>query len=67
LAHLVSEAPRVVPPQELIREVQGYTNDAQEAAETIRSHMYHIRRKMQAATGRTVVRNVRSIGYTLAD
>jgi DNA-binding response OmpR family regulator len=67
LAHLVSEAPRVVSPQELIREVQGYTNDAQEAAETIRSHMYHIRRKMQAATGRTVVRNVRSIGYTLAD
>jgi DNA-binding response OmpR family regulator len=67
LAHLVSEAPRVVSPQELIREVQGYTNDAQEAAETIRSHMYHIRRKMQTATGRTVVRNVRSIGYTLAD
>jgi hypothetical protein len=29
--------------------------------------MYHIRRKMQTATGRTVVRNVRSIGYTLAD
>jgi DNA-binding response OmpR family regulator len=67
LAHLVSEAPRVVPPQELIREVQGYTSDTQEAAETIRSHIYHIRRKMQTATGRTVVRTVRSTGYTLVD
>jgi DNA-binding response OmpR family regulator len=63
LAYLVSEAPRVVPPQELIREVQGYASNAHEAAETIRSHMYHIRRKVQAATGRTVVRTVRSVGY----
>jgi DNA-binding response OmpR family regulator len=67
LAYLVSEVPRVVPPQELIREVQGYASDAQEAAETIRSHMYHIRRKMQAAVGRSVVITVRGIGYTLAD
>jgi DNA-binding response OmpR family regulator len=67
LAYLVSEAPRVVPPQELIREVQGYASDAQEAAETIRSHMYHIRRKMQTATGRSVIITIRGIGYTLAE
>jgi DNA-binding response OmpR family regulator len=67
LAYLVSEAPRVVPPQELIREVQGYESPAHEAAETIRSHVYHIRRKMQAASGRTVVNTVRGIGYTLVD
>jgi DNA-binding response OmpR family regulator len=67
LAYLVSEAPRVVSPQELIREVQGYASDAQEAAETIRSHMYHIRRKMQTAVGRSVILTVRGIGYTLAD
>jgi DNA-binding response OmpR family regulator len=67
LAYLVSEAPRVVPPQELIREVQGYTSDAAEAAETIRSHMYHIRRKMQTTAGHSVILTVRGIGYTLAD
>jgi DNA-binding response OmpR family regulator len=67
LAYLVSEAPRVVPPQELIREVQGYTSDAAEAAETIRSHMYHIRRKMQTTAGRSVILTVRGVGYTLAD
>jgi DNA-binding response OmpR family regulator len=67
LAYLVSEAPRVVPPQELIREVQGYTSDAAEAAETIRSHMYHIRRKMQTTAARSVILTVRGVGYTLAD
>jgi DNA-binding response OmpR family regulator len=67
LAYLVSETPRVVGPQELIREVQGYTSDAAEAAETIRSHMYHIRRKMQTTAGRSVIITVRGVGYTLAD
>jgi DNA-binding response OmpR family regulator len=67
LAYLVSEAPRVVPPQELIREVQGYTSDAAEAAETIRSHMYHIRRKMQTTAGHSLIVTVRGVGYTLAD
>jgi DNA-binding response OmpR family regulator len=67
LAYLVSEAPRVVPPQELIREVQGYSSTEREAAEIIRSHIYHIRRKMQTATGHSTVHTVRGIGYTLAD
>ena len=65
LAYLVSEVPRVVSPQELIREVQGYASVAQEAAETIRSHMYHIRRKMQTAAGHSVILTVRGVGYTL--
>jgi DNA-binding response OmpR family regulator len=65
LAYLVSEAPRVVPPQELIREVQGYESDAQEAAEIIRSHVYHIRRKMQTTTGRSVIATARGVGYSL--
>jgi DNA-binding response OmpR family regulator len=67
LAYLVSEAPRVVAPQELIHEVQGYASNSHEAAETIRSHMYHIRRKALAAGGRSVVRTVRGVGYTLND
>jgi DNA-binding response OmpR family regulator len=66
LAYLVSEAPRVVPPQELIREVQGYVSDAQEAAEIIRSHVYHIRRKMQTAAGRSVIATSRGVGYSVA-
>ncbi len=67
LAYLVREVPRVVPPIELIREVQGYDSDSREASETIRSHMYHIRQRIQAVTDRTVIRTVRGIGYTLAD
>lgn len=65
LAYLVSEAPRVVSPAELIREVQGYEIGAQTAAETIRSHMYHIRRKVQTAVGREIFRTVRGVGYAL--
>ena len=67
LAYLVSEAPRVVPPQELIREVQGYDSSPAEAAETIRSHMYHIRQKIKTANTRPVLRTVRGVGYTVAD
>jgi DNA-binding response OmpR family regulator len=67
LAYLVSEAPRVVPPQELIREVQGYSSNALEAAETIRSHIYHIRRKVQSSAGRSLVRTVRGVGYAVID
>jgi DNA-binding response OmpR family regulator len=67
LAYLVSEAPRVVPSQELIREVQGYDSSPAEAAETIRSHMYHIRQKIKTASARSVLRTVRGVGYTIAD
>lgn len=67
LAYLVSEAPRVVSPAELIREVQGYVTEAREAAETIRTHMYHIRRKVQAAVGREIFRTVRGVGYALIE
>ena len=67
LAYLVSEAPRVVPPRELIREVQGYESDLREASETIRSHMYHIRHKIAAVTGRSVIRTVRGVGYAIGE
>lgn len=65
LAYLVSEAPRVVPPQELVREVQGYETEPWEASETVRYHIYRIRQKIKAATGRDdVIRTVRGVGYT---
>jgi DNA-binding response OmpR family regulator len=66
LAYLVSEAPRVVAPQELVREVQGYEAEPWEAKETVRYHIYRIRQKIKAATGRKdVLRTVRGVGYTI--
>jgi DNA-binding response OmpR family regulator len=66
LAYLIGEAPRVVAPQELVREVQGYNSDQWEASETVRYHIYRIRQKIKSATGRTkVVRTVRGVGYTI--
>jgi DNA-binding response OmpR family regulator len=68
LAYLVSEAPRVVSPQELVREVQGYESEAWEARDMVRYHVYRIRRKIKASAGRTgVVRTVRGVGYTIGE
>jgi DNA-binding response OmpR family regulator len=68
LAFLVSEAPRVVSPQELVREVQGYESEQWEARETVRYHVYRIRNKIKQATGCTgVIRTVRGVGYTIAE
>ncbi len=66
VAYLVSEAPRVLSSQELIREVQGYESEAWEARDTVRYHVYRIRRKIKKATGHTgVIRTVRGVGYTI--
>ena len=66
LAHLISEAPRVVRPQELVREVQGYETEQWEASETVRYHIYRIRQKIKAATGRRdVIQTVRGVGYMI--
>jgi DNA-binding response OmpR family regulator len=66
LAYLISQAPRVIAPQELVREVQGYDSEQWEASETMRSHIYHIRQKIRQATHRTdIIRTVRGVGYTI--
>ncbi|MFQ6100533.1 MAG: response regulator transcription factor [Anaerolineae bacterium] len=68
LAYLVSEAPRVVSSQELMREVQGYEGEVWEAHDTVRYHVYRIRRKIKVATGlKEVIRTVRGIGYTIRE
>jgi DNA-binding response OmpR family regulator len=68
LAYLVSEAPRVVSPQELTRGAQGYECEPWEARDTVRFHIYRIRRKVKEATGRTdVIRTVRGVGYTIVE
>lgn len=66
LAYLASEAPRVVPAQELVREVQGYSSEPWEAREVIRFHIHRVRQKILAATGRSnVIHTVRGVGYAL--
>ena len=68
LAYLIREIPRVISPQELMREVLGYEGEPWEASETVRQHVYRIRQKMDEATGRTdVIRTVRGVGYTIAE
>jgi DNA-binding response OmpR family regulator len=68
LAYLVGESPRVVSPQELVQEVQGYDSEEWEARETIRQHIYRTRQKIRDATGRTdIIRTVRGVGYTIAE
>ncbi|MCP4542266.1 MAG: response regulator transcription factor [Chloroflexi bacterium] len=66
LACLISKAPQIVSPQELVREVQGYESDQWEASETIRQHIYRIRQKIKQVAGHTnVIRTVRGVGYTI--
>jgi DNA-binding response OmpR family regulator len=67
LAYLAGEAPRVVAADEIAREVQGYREVPDEAYDTVRSHIYHIRTKLRAATGRDVIRTVRGVGYALGE
>jgi DNA-binding response OmpR family regulator len=68
LAYLASEAPRVVSPQELVREVQGYQSETWEASETVRYHVYRLRQKIKEATGHAaIIRTVRGVGYTLGN
>jgi DNA-binding response OmpR family regulator len=67
LAYLLSESPRVVPPQELVREAQGYTIEPWEARDIIRYHIYRIRQKIKEVTGRTdIISTVRGVGYTIS-
>lgn len=67
LAYLAREAPRVVSPEEVACEVQGY-EEPWEAAETVRYHIYRIRQKIEECTGRSdVIHTVRGVGYTMGD
>lgn len=68
LAYLISEAPRVISPQELLREAQGYDAEVWEARDIVRYHIYRIRQKVKDATGRTdAIRTVRGVGYTVSN
>jgi len=67
LRYLMDESPRVVSPLELVREIQGYDCEPWEARDTMRYHIYRIRRKIEQATGQTeIIRTVRGVGYTIS-
>jgi two-component system response regulator MtrA len=66
LVHLAQQAPNVVSAQELVSSVLGYACDRFEAADIVRHHIYHIRQKALASSGRSdIIRTVRGIGYAL--
>jgi DNA-binding response OmpR family regulator len=68
LAYLIGESPRVISPQELVREIQGYESEPWEARDMVRYHVYRIRQKIKAAApGESVIRTVRGVGYTVSD
>ena len=67
LAYLISEAPRVVSPQELVHEVQGYESEPWEASETVRQHIRRLRQKIKSITGYTdIILTRRGVGYTIS-
>jgi two-component system OmpR family response regulator len=67
LAYLVRESPRVVSAEELAGEIWGSVDVSREAADTLRSHIYHIRLKIRAKADREIIRTVRGVGYVVDD
>lgn len=68
LLYLAAHRGRVVPCQELVREVRGYAANEAEAREVIRPHISNLRRKLTlAGQGREMIVNVRGVGYRLTD
>ncbi len=66
LAYLTGQYPRVVPAQELVRQVQNHECDAWEARDLMRRYVSSIRQKAAEATGRAdIIRTVRGVGYAI--
>ena len=66
LVYLISHAPRVIPPEELMENVLGYDADLTEAGDLIRQHIHRIRRKIKSKSdGTPVIKTVRSVGYAV--
>lgn len=66
LTYLIDQAPRVVSPQELTREVKKYDDDAWGASEAVRQNIYRIRQKIKEINNDIdIIRTVRGVGYTI--
>jgi DNA-binding response OmpR family regulator len=65
LAYLLKESPRVVSAEELASEIWGAVDVSRETADTLRSHIYHIRSKIRTTVDREIIRTVRGVGYVV--
>lgn len=65
LAHLMKNAPRVIPGSELVRVAQGYeVKNEREARDMIKYHIHRLRKKIDTdPTKPSHIRSVRSVGY----
>lgn len=69
LVHLIENAQRVVPPEELVRVVQDYEpQGVREARDIIKWYVYSLRRKIEPEPSHPrYILNVREAGYTLGE
>lgn len=69
LVHLMQNAQRVVPPQELVRVVHEYEAESvREARDIIKWYVYSLRRKIEPEPSRPrYIINIREAGYTLGE
>lgn len=66
LVYLMREAPRAIPPQELIRSIQGYDTESWEASNIVRRHIHRLRQKIKERTGDSeIIQTVRGVGYMI--
>jgi len=66
LFYLITNTPRIISPIELVGEVLGYRNSAQEAKHVTRQYIYRLRQKIKETAKRDdVIRTVRGHGYTI--
>ena len=64
--YLIKEAPRIVSPMELVRQIQGYDADQDEASGVIRTHIYRLRQKIKAVLPeRNIIQTARGVGYAV--
>ena len=68
LTVLAEATPRVVPFLELAQRTQGYRGiSSRQASESLRNHLYRLRRKLKEASGDAIqIETVRSVGYLLS-
>ena len=67
LTHLAREVGRVVTCSTLVREVQGYDCYEQEARTIMKTHIRHLRQKLESdPSNPEYILNVRGVGYMLA-
>jgi DNA-binding response OmpR family regulator len=66
LTHLAREAGRVVTCSTLVKKVQGYDCNEQEARTIMKTHIRHLRQKLEAdPSSPEYILNVRGVGYML--